>query len=54
MNEKSICKQRRKVKAMKHHHIFMKLGFSSNVAPDMVTSTDLGEDFSFSTEFKSC
>ncbi len=33
--------------------IFVQLGFSSNVTPDTVTSTDLIEGFSFCTEFKS-
>ncbi len=32
---------------------FVKLGFSSNIAPDTVTSTNLIEDLSFCTEFKS-
>ncbi len=31
----------------------MELGFSSNVAPDMVTLTNLVKGFSFYTEFKS-
>ncbi len=31
----------------------MQLGFSSNVAPDMVTLTNLVKGFSFCTEFKS-
>jgi hypothetical protein len=36
-----------------YQKILHQLGFSSNVTSDTVTLTDLIEDFSFCTEFKS-